>query len=1047
MKDLRKIVPWGRSIRKLTLLATLLLLPCFSSFADTVIVESRSGGQNFDKYSEMSGVGGVWANSSAKATVAPCTTGIGCRYGYTNSGFPQIEGAPGPGFSVSPVLAHAGPEGVYKVEVTMASTATSASSDIEVSLWFTNCTGSVVTTKAGSPANTTTNFQYVSAPSTPLNTWRLVGYITNDVGVTQPTIGFQCYSGTVSSTKRFFADAVLFTYLFDLCKQVPTPAVNGPLAAGQNFVNVQNVVAGATSLKIYKVQAGSPPTFQLIGQTSTVVADSVNAVPLSASLSKGDRVIASQTKDGIESCLDVPTPSLVGGGANPANGLRLAFNVRETNVPPVIGANGGTFGDVFFIGSSDRVAGKFGAAPSEGAVLASSTNWQTVTFTRGLDPASTYDHVFCWSTVGQTTLDNNYGVLDGLALAINDTTDTGPYAIYIGKIINGSRVIQDFSAATNGEPTVMFSLPGATSTSAQNANLLAQPPGAYSPNLSLVVNTNGGSSGKSLLVNWQWNNTAPETWVQLLARGSGTPNPIVDLRQPIQAEILILPTGATAGNSPLDVGTITNQAVWAFDDVTLRVPTTKPGLTYQWYQGNPTTGYAFPDGTNSTYTLPFFNFGWNGLYTVTVSDGTRTNERATVLYSVDPIPTITNQPASTIATAGGSFSLHVGADPHNIYGDPINYQWRLNGADLPGQNDKTLAITGAGTGQVGAYDVYLWNTYGYATSAVANVSVVPANVTIGAGTGLLGSYWTARTNFTVTPTLTRNDPVVDFSWAAASPAGAISADTFTARWAGQVQALGNDTYTFHTVSDDGVRLWVNGAVLIDNWTPHGPTTNSATITLAGTGKYDLALEYFENTGGATIALWWSTASGSIAPSVIPASQLFPAAAALPAITLTSPTNGASIEASAALTLSANVDPYNNFVSAVEFFRNGIPVSTNTTAPYTSTVAAGAAGTQGISARIVFNGGGAVGDIVYSATNSLTVIDMVPPTISGVTFTDGKIGIGGTGPSGKSFVLFETPALSPAAWTPVQTNSQGVGTFNFTVVPGANPRAFYRVGTQ
>ena len=58
-----------------------------------------------------------------------------------------------------------------------------------------------------------------------------------------------------------------------------------------------------------------------------------------------------------------------------------------------------------------------------------------------------------------------------------------------------------------------------------------------------------------------------------------------------------------------------------------------------------------------------------------------------------------------------------------------------------------------------------------------------------------------------------------------SPAAAIAADTFSARWIGQVEAQFTGTYTFYTQSDDGVRLWVNGQLLVNNWTNHSVTEN------------------------------------------------------------------------------------------------------------------------------------------------------------------------------------------------------------------------------
>jgi len=1038
------------SALRLGLLGATCLMTSLSAVADIVIVESRSGGKNNEYYGEMAGVGGTWANSSAKATVSPCTVGIGCRYGYTNASFPQLEGElKGPGFFASPLLAIPGPAGVYRIDVTLAAAATSASGDIEVSVWFTNCTGTVVSGKAGSPANTTTNFQYASASATPLNVWRTVGYLTNNVGMSQPTVCFQYYSGTVTSSKRFFADAVLFTYMGDLCPQVAAPAVNGPLAAGQTSVFVQNILPGATNINIYKV-TGTPATYERIGGIASPVAGTVNSVGVSSALNKDDLIIATQTRNGIESCKETPTPARVGGGANPAGGLRVAFNIRENvNAGPIVGSDGGTGGDVFFLGSASRVGGAFGAAPDEGQIITPSQDWQSVTFTRGVDPASTVDKVYCWSTTGQEALDGNYGVLDSIAFAINDLTDTGPYAVYIGKVINGGKVIQDFSGATNGQPTVMFSLPGELGTAAQTGNLLAQAPGAYSPNVSVVVNTNGGTSGKSALISWQWNNTLPATWVQLLTRGTGTPNPVVDLRQPITVEMLLLPVGTANGRAALDVTPITNNAVWTTSDVTMRVSTPEAGATYQWYQGNTATATAIDGATSSSYTINGMYSGNNGVYTVAVTAGGRVNTRSAYLYALDPIPTITNQPVNAIVAPGFTgTALSVGADPHVAAGAPLWYQWRKDGLDIVGQSASTLAFAGgAQVSDAGLYDVVVGNGYGSVTSSVASVYVL--SQAAGTGTGLQGSYWTARTNtFTATPTLTRLDSQVNFEWGTDRPATGVAADYFTARWAGQVQALGTDSYTFYTVTDDGVRLWVNGTLLIDNWTPHGAITNSGTIALTGANKYDVVLEFFENTGAATMKLWWDKLGGGLPQSAIPASQLYPAAAAVPAITLDTPANGASYTEPGTIDMAASVTPLNYLATGVEFYTNGVLFASDTAAPYAATLAGVPAGTYKIQARLLFNGGAVVGDVVGSATNSVTVTPATPPSVS-ISTSGGNINVAGTGPTGVNFVLYRTPALAPlpTSWTPVQTNTAGTGSFSFTIVPGQDPKGFFRVGTQ
>jgi hypothetical protein len=142
---------------------------------------------------------------------------------------------------------------------------------------------------------------------------------------------------------------------------------------------------------------------------------------------------------------------------------------------------------------------------------------------------------------------------------------------------------------------------------------------------------------------------------------------------------------------------------------------------------------------------------------------------------------------------------------------------------------------------------------------------------IGTRRGLYAEYFD---NINLTnQKVTRIDPQVNFNWGAGSPDPAIASDTFSARWTGLLKPMSSGVYTFYTVSDDGVRLWVNGHLIIDNWTDHPPTENSGTITLTAGQAYDTRLEYYERGGGATIRLSWS--GPGLLKEIIPQSQLFP----------------------------------------------------------------------------------------------------------------------------------------------------------------------------
>ena len=151
------------------------------------------------------------------------------------------------------------------------------------------------------------------------------------------------------------------------------------------------------------------------------------------------------------------------------------------------------------------------------------------------------------------------------------------------------------------------------------------------------------------------------------------------------------------------------------------------------------------------------------------------------------------------------------------------------------------------------------------------------------GTGLRGRYYNLPANgvyppanpFGATPTLTRTDATVNFGWLNSAPGGSVTADNYAVSWEGVVEAPVSGTYTFTTRSDDGVRLFVNGVSVINNWTDHGPTdNNSAGITLSAGQRVPVRMEYYERGGGAEARLHWAY-PGQV-KQVVPLTRLYPA---------------------------------------------------------------------------------------------------------------------------------------------------------------------------
>jgi hypothetical protein len=223
---------------------------------------------------------------------------------------------------------------------------------------------------------------------------------------------------------------------------------------------------------------------------------------------------------------------------------------------------------------------------------------------------------------------------------------------------------------------------------------------------------------------------------------------------------------------------------------------------------------------------------------------------------------------------------------------------------------------------------------------------------IGQGSGLKGEYFSNHAKvFTGTPTLTRIDPMVNFDWGNGSPDPSISADTFTVRWTGQVQAQFSEPYTFTTTSDDGVRLYVNGTLVIDQWIDQGPTDWTGTIALQAGQLYDIRMEYYENGGGAVAKLAWS--SPSTAQAIIPTNQLYPPNQ-LPTVSIVSPSSGASVAGPASVTVVANATDGDGTVAKVQFFDGTTLLGSLSNAPYALTVTRLAVGGHTLTALAIDN---------------------------------------------------------------------------------------------
>lgn len=204
-----------------------------------------------------------------------------------------------------------------------------------------------------------------------------------------------------------------------------------------------------------------------------------------------------------------------------------------------------------------------------------------------------------------------------------------------------------------------------------------------------------------------------------------------------------------------------------------------------------------------------------------------------------------------------------------------------------------LTVNFTDLSNVAGANSWLWRFGDGATSTVQNPShvyVVPGphtvNLTVSgpsgvyfgekpdyifAGTpGVTGEYFDAP-DLTL-PVLTRVDPNIDFDWGTGSPDPSIGPENFSVRWSAWVQPRYTETYTFHTITDDGVRLWINGQLLIDKWTDQAATEWTGNISLVADQMYEVRMEFLELTDLASAVLLWSSPSQAL--ETIPQSRLW-----------------------------------------------------------------------------------------------------------------------------------------------------------------------------
>jgi len=106
------------------------------------------------------------------------------------------------------------------------------------------------------------------------------------------------------------------------------------------------------------------------------------------------------------------------------------------------------------------------------------------------------------------------------------------------------------------------------------------------------------------------------------------------------------------------------------------------------------------------------------------------------------------------------------------------------------------------------------------------------------------------------PVITKIDKTLDYAWDNTSPAPEIGVNNFSIRFSGYIKADKSKECTLYTLSDDGIRVYIDEKLVINNWNNHGPMYDVYKLDLKAGKEQKIVIEYFQSGGGAAFQLGW-----------------------------------------------------------------------------------------------------------------------------------------------------------------------------------------------
>ncbi len=136
--------------------------------------------------------------------------------------------------------------------------------------------------------------------------------------------------------------------------------------------------------------------------------------------------------------------------------------------------------------------------------------------------------------------------------------------------------------------------------------------------------------------------------------------------------------------------------------------------------------------------------------------------------------------------------------------------------------------------------------------------------------GLIGEYFDNK-DFEGEPVFTRVDEKIEFDWKTNAPEG-LPADHFSIRWTGKLVAPVSGKVNLGVSCDDGVRVYVDNQMIIDDWSGGSKHLVQEEIELEKGKQYDLKIEYYDGTDKAIVQFGWDVFPFSQVPEAVEAAK-------------------------------------------------------------------------------------------------------------------------------------------------------------------------------